>query len=1670
MSDIVGTAAAETLLGTAGDDTIDGGGGTDRIEGGPGDDVLTGGDDADILRGESGDDLLTGGGGADSLDGGAGDDIVLGGDGNDVLTSDTTGTDYLGGEDGNDSINLVRTDNRVPSAAFISGGAGDDGISVQIREGHTVTIDAGEGDDYVRFTELYTSANVTLGGGRDLVDIGAFDFYAARGGRVVISDFAAGSGGDSLYVDALLDRLSGWNGVLSPFATGHFRLMQIGADVIFSVSLAANGSWLDMVTFKNHNVADFTAENFFGHAPDGIAAAVAVVGDDAANQIFGGAGADVIDGGGGADRIYAGDGNDQVQGGDDSDTLWGAIGDDLLQGGAGNDTLSGGDGDDRLYGGTGNDSLSAGNTGADQMFGEDGDDTLTLSRASTRPVASLVASGGGGNDIVTVALNNASIVAVDAGDGNDRIAMNGLTGTASLTLGAGQDVVDFANFLTTSTGAIAIADFAAGAGGDRVELQGYLARVLPGWNPATDPFLTGFARLLQDGADVRLQIDRNGGADSFVTLLTFQNMSATALTGFNLGGFSPDGTAAAPLVLAGGGDADWLSGDEAADQIDGLAGNDRLLGYGGNDHLDGGDGDDRLEGGNGDDVLQGGEGVDTLIGGAGNDVMSGGGGNDVLTESGSGNDTLIGGDGDDSLQVTRSAGTDQIVVQGGAGNDLLSVSVNGTTTVTIDLGDGDDRVTLGGAGIVSLTLGTGRDTVQFSSFAAPTAGSITITDFAAGANGDRFDLDGLVARNFYSDGGANPFEGGFLRLVQAGADTILQIDPDSAGTTYAFANWVTLKNVDIWSLTAANFDGYATGIVAGTAADETFTGSTGDDSFKGGGGNDTFLIGYGGKDLAIGDTGNDVFYVATGVFGPARPSVTITGGGGSDTLQIQTQISMDYLPLTLRTSGAPLASGDSIEATGISTVQLISGYDASRGWAANAAMTYYLAIEDGFAPTGAPLVLDTTGLAANERFFIEAGGIKDTDAFVKLVGGAGQDHIHAGQGGSWLDGGAGDDTFYTGIGDDTFYGGDGADYLFEDVGYIRSGTDYLDGGEGNDVLNLVGGDQAHWTSVTVKGGGGDDFMELDVQGAVEPGVATIDLGSGNDRMRLQAAFGTFTITLGDGRDSVEFLNGNAYGIGSLAGAGRSVTITDFDTSATGDTVSWGTALNAYLTGGYIPFTNPFRTGHLRLVQDGSDVLLQVSRLADGNYLDLLRFQNHVVADFAGGLGGFATLPVNGTDAGETLTGTANGDYLYGFGGDDVFRLEQGGTDYASGGDGNDVFYIANRFLQQTIIDGGAGTDELVFQGSGSGKLTNVTGIETITFLGAQDPRFGVTNLASFGFNLSTVDGNVASGALLTVDGSGLGATEKLAFNGAAEIDGRFAMTGGAGADTLTGGSGNDSLSGGDGDDVLAGGSGLDTLAGGAGNDTLDGGLGTDTMAGGLGDDTYVVDNGADIVTEAAGEGIDKVSTALATYSLGANVENLTGTSAGGQTLRGNTLDNLVTGGAGADTLRLDDGGSDRGVGGNGNDTIVFGATFDALDQADGGIGSDTVALQGNYAGLTLSATSLTSIETLLLLGRADTRYGGQGATADNYDLTLVDANLAFGTLTVNASGLAADESLVFNGSAETGGSFSITGGAGADRLTGGAGNDFLTGGGGSDLLDGGAGADSMSGGLGDDIY
>ncbi|MDP2260453.1 MAG: M10 family metallopeptidase C-terminal domain-containing protein, partial [Caulobacter sp.] len=363
---------------------------------------------------------------------------------------------------------------------------------------------------------------------------------------------------------------------------------------------------------------------------------------------------------------------------------------------------------------------------------------------------------------------------------------------------------------------------------------------------------------------------------------------------------------------------------------------------------------------------------------------------------------------------------------------------------------------------------------------------------------------------------------------------------------------------------------------------------------------------------------------------------------------------------------------------------------------------------------------------------------------------------------------------------------------------------------------------------------------------------------------------------------------------------------------------------------------------------------------------------------------------------------------------------------AIGGSGADTIIgngVANR------LTGNAGNDTLT--GGGGADIFVATiggGADTITdFSAASD----LIDVSAFGGYVSAVQNGlntlvtVAVGMTFTL--LNFTATTLTAANfitGASPPPAGYNLVNGTGSgETLNGTGGSDQIYGLAGDDILNGGDSADWLEGGPGNDLLNGGAGADMMIGGAGDDTYVVDNIGDQVVEEAGGGSDTVQTALASYSLGAHVENLTGTSGSGQTLTGNGLDNVLTGAGGADVLE----------GGAGNDRLNGGAGADAMT---GGAGDDTYVVDN--------------------VGDTTVEVAGGGNDT-------VETSLAAYTLAAEIENLVGTSGA---GQALTGNALanSITGGAGADTINGGAGNDILAGGGGADifLATAGGGEDTIS--------
>ncbi|HEX8525889.1 M10 family metallopeptidase C-terminal domain-containing protein, partial [Allosphingosinicella sp.] len=182
-----------------------------------------------------------------------------------------------------------------------------------------------------------------------------------------------------------------------------------------------------------------------------------------------------------------------------------------------------------------------------------------------------------------------------------------------------------------------------------------------------------------------------------------------------------------------------------------------------------------------------------------------------------------------------------------------------------------------------------------------------------------------------------------------------------------------------------------------------------------------------------------------------------------------------------------------------------------------------------------------------------------------------------------------------------------------------------------------------------------------------------------------------------------------------------------------------------------------------------------------------------------------------------------------------------------------------------------------------------------------------------------------------------------------------------------------------------------------------------------------------------------------------------------------TMSETLTGTPGNDVFLMHQGGDDTVYGLGGRDIFYFGAAYTNDDMVDGGADRDTLILQGVYD-ITFSTSSLISVEAIVLLSSSDNRYGGATAGPNSYDLS-IPAGLAGGELLiVNAGGLAANETLIFDGSAETTAPFNLYGGAGADNLTGGGGHDHLDGGAGIDVMTGGSGNDNYIVNTGDHVF
>lgn len=685
-----------------------------------------------------------------------------------------------------------------------------------------------------------------------------------------------------------------------------------------------------------------------------------------------------------------------------------------------------------------------------------------------------------------------------------------------------------------------------------------------------------------------------------------------------------------------------------------------------------------------------------------------------------------------------------------------------------------------------------------------------------------------------------------------------------------------------------------------------------------------------------------------------------------------------------------------------------------------------------------------------------------------LNGTAGNDLILGNGGSDTLNGHGGADVIVAGAGgNDTINGGSGADKLvlegnFADYTVSFSGSDVIFTKAGvvetvtgveqvvfDDIaVNVVGAGSENATvqsgvdasedgeAVLVAAGSYSETVTVDKDVTILGANAGVD--AGGSRVTESTLTGGFNVTVAgvtiDGMKIEEgaSMSGELAGVFVQAGdaAVQNTVFTrggpvDADTSrgvattgsATGLSVS-GNSFTGFHTGVYLNpgvtgtvSGNTFTTNFVGLSFDtnnAGDVAVTSNAFTNNSFEQI-------------GLGIYAlSSDLTSFGLGSTFAGSAPKVSIYGLAGDGQLITGTGFDDTYNGDADDETF------------NGGVGNDTIL--GDGGDDTLNGDGAEdTINGGAGNDAINGGTDADAMTGGLGNDTFSVDHAGDTTVEASG---------EGTDTVNTSISYTLGAGESIEvfnSTGSGL-SLTGNDEAQTINGDGGDNTLNGAGGNDTLDGGAGVDAMSGGMGDDTYWVDDSADTVSEASGEGTDTINVSAPSFTLAAAqaVEflNSTGTDV---SLTGNELAQTITGDSGDNTL----------VGGGGGDTLNGGAGNDTLDGS--GAGSDAM-------------TGGTGDDAFGVYDAGDTAVEAAGEGTDtvfafvNYTL---GAGQSIEFLTSNDTGL----NLTGNELAQT-----ITGDSGANTIVGGGGTDTLTGGAGEDVLDGGADADAMAGGADNDTY
>jgi len=1694
-----GLGGNDILIGGDGQDRLEGGLGQDRMTGGAGDDLylvddagdtvveaIGGGTDtiqaaislalpdnvenltllfpgvngtgnglANRLIGNSTNNVLDGGAGADYMDGGAGDDVYLVDDAGDVVVEAVGGgTDTI---QSTSSLALPDNVENLTLLGFAANGTGNGLANRIIGNSTTNVLDGGAGADFMDgggASDTYYVDNV----GDQVADSGGdFDLVYSS------VSFAISDGIEYLWltgsapIDGTGNAQSNWIGgndganVLDGGGSADTLRGGLGDDRYIvddagDVVVEAVGGGTDTIQTTISLALPDNVENLTlllsGANGTGNGLANRLIGNSTNNVLDGGAGADYMDGGGADDIYYVDNVGDQVvdssgdfdqvfssvsftisdgieylwltgsapingTGNAQSNRIMGNDGANVLDGGGNADTLDGGLGDDRYIVDHPND------TAAEQPGG--GTDTVVSSIGWTLYIETenLILTGLGtgigsqkDNVIEASSLGNR----LEGLDGDDTLkggaaadTLLGGNGLDSITGGGGDDVL---------TGGADADTLDGGAGADR-----FMYLSFSDSSVAARDRITGF----QSGVDKidllalgRVTIVFSQASDAGTAFTIVEARSANGTLTLRIDGVVGMGDLLFDNALFGTAESERIDGTEADDEIRGFGGWDELYGHGGNDLIVGGDNNDVLDGGTGRDTMRGGGGDDFYYVDQADDVveeLAGGGDHDLVFTT-LASYTL----GAELERLFGTAATGQILTGNAVANHLYAGSGNDTTyglggSDQIE-GNGGNDTLYGGDGQDGLWGNDGNDVIEGGAGQDSLIGGAG-DDILRGEHGDQFfgnDGNDIVELRGGTGLADTPKSLGYLGT---GFD---RITFDYSGFTegvnfFASAGASRLEAslyIDVGS------GGLGKDIARFYEVDQvSITTGSGNDYIEARGPGDTINTGAGNDLISMGGAGSSWNFIG---------ALKVDAGTGTDTVRINwSDLGAGQAVIWDRAdaAGVTIGSGDSQRT--LLGVEILEHFQSGAGddrFTMRAAGSSILQTVYSNAGNDSVTVIAGATQALTGRFYLDLGAgagdalVLDFSASTQAISNR---TVAYTMGGSHLllaynyekltvtGSGLGDVLLGAEGATDTRLSGGGGD----DVLGAGAGVTVADGGTGSDRLEVNFGtsnaNQSLIVAATTGAGGGYD-------GSL----------SGSGGSASYTSIEHFTISAGYGQDVIVTRGGNDVldgGSGAdklTGGAGNDVYILDsssdevFELAGEGDD-----EIRVYLTTYTLGETS--NVERLTTIYGGGSVLI-------GNSL------NNVLT------GGFGN---------DTLAGGAGADTMRGGNGDDsYFATDAGDVAEELAGEGTDRVYasVASFTL-------GANIEQLFSYAAASGQALTGNALANL-IVGS---GYGDTLDGAGGADWLT-GGN--GDDIYIVDDAG-DVVEEQAGQGTDEV--RTALA----AYTLTAANverlvGISTVAG----QALTGNAAANTIVGTSFGDVLDGGAGNDVLQGGLGNDAYVIDSFGDVVTENAGEGVDEIRTALGSrtdfsqmYTLAANVENLTGTSATGQGVFGNALNNVVNMGVGGDLVALDSGGNDIVSGGGGDDFLYWGSAFNNADRADGGAGFDTVGLIGSYS-FTFDADDLVSVEKLAFYS------SGNAAAPNSYSFTMNDGNVAAGQqMMIVGQSLLATEAFTFNGAAETNGSFNVRGGRGADTITGGAKGDVIWGALGADTLKGGAGND-----------